>query len=90
MKLLLYKILCFPLRLSSFFKYGVPYAYLSRNKNKYDVVWYFNNNGIEKPKSAYFNSKKKLKKYNYSNQKFLGFKLSLKLSYIQIFKLFIK
>lgn len=86
-----YKTLCLPLKLCSFFKHGIPYTYLIRSKDDkgefhYHIGWYFNNEGCEKGKVGYFDKKKELKHYNYSNQKFVGYKLSLKLSYRQMFR----
>jgi hypothetical protein len=86
-----YKILISPLKLSSFFKHGVPFTYLRRIKKEdkgfiYELGWYFNNNGCEKEKVGYFNKNKELVHYNYSNQRYLGHQLSLKLSYKQFFK----
>lgn len=82
----LYKILIYPLKFHKFFKYGTPYVYLNRytekdsNKIYYNLCWYFNTKN------------KRPNKYNknYSNQKYLGNRLSLLQSYKQLLNLLIK
>jgi hypothetical protein len=78
----IYKILIFPLTFTEFFKYGIPYCYLTRNvEAPYYICWYFNNEG---------GNISKVKGKNYSSAKFLGYKLSLYCSYRQFFKRYIK
>ena len=91
---IVYKVLCKPLLLHSFYKYGIPYCYLSRTividgKSIYCIVWYFNSNGAERGKVKYTLKNQELKR-NYSNQRYLGHKMSIYFSYRQLFRLFQK
>lgn len=82
----MYKILVLPLRIFSFFKYGVPYAYMRRTtktKNNteyyiYEIIWYFN---CKDPKS-----KNSLNIHKKNSTRYLGNKLSLKVSWKQLYK----
>lgn len=81
MTLSTYKLLAYPLSFFKFFKYGIPYCYLIRNRDEntkkeyYTLAWYFNNNGIRE---------NNIKNKKYNSSRFLGYSKSLYYSYKKI------